>query len=428
MKTSFNYLLLLCGAVSIIFSSCSASMKLSKIRSKSLNSSLSLPSEKELQRYGGQSRVQKADEDGLFALRTVRDSITGETMGSEDLDAAIIIARFRNTAERHGLVNFDFMIVASDSLQDPSWQLRFFPMVHFDNDSIPLAPVYLTGYDFRRSQLRAYGRYEDYMNGIRRDSSFFVDRIQSEAFSQRFPVCDLSESELEKHFRRNWLVQYNAHKVARQESVRKKLLTNPLAGSEIRDDATGKPKAQRFVYVYTQSIPSRRNLSKFTLTIRTQIYDGKKVIYHFPVSSPITYYVSSLSTLLDRNLLETHPDDTTYSAGIKALSEREWERALELLAPYEDYNTALAYLSLEYNATASNLLESLPYESAGIHYLLALAYSRRGLEAQAVEQLKKAVQMEPSYKYRGNLDPEIASIINKFSLFKEDDYSIDNFL
>ena len=119
MKTSFNYLLLLCGAVSIIFSSCSASMKLSKIRSKSLNSSLSLPSEKELQRYGGQSRVQKADEDGLFALRTVRDSITGETMGSEDLDAAIIIARFRNTAERHGLVNFDFMIVASDSLKDP---------------------------------------------------------------------------------------------------------------------------------------------------------------------------------------------------------------------------------------------------------------------------------------------------------------------
>mgnify|MGYP004576896137 FL=1 len=99
-----------------------------------------------------------------------------------------------------------------------------------------------------------------------------------------------------------------------------------------------------------------------------------------------------------------------------------------MLAPYEDYNSALAYLSLEYNATASTLLESLPYESAAKHYLLALAYSRRGLEEQSVEQIKKAVQMEPSYKYRGNLDPEIASIINKYSLFKEDDYSIDNFL
>ena len=324
MKTS---LIFLCGVVPLVLSSCSASLKLSKIRSESLNSSLSLPSEKELQRYGGQSRIQKADEDGLFALRTVRDSITGETIGSEDLDAAIIIARFRNTAERHGFVNFDFMIVASDSLQDPSWQLRFFPIVHFDNDSIPLAPVYLTGYDFRRSQLRSYDRYEDYVNGIRRDSSFFVDHTQSDAFSQRFPVSDLSKEELDNHFRRPWLIQYNAHKVAKRESVRKKLLTKPLAGAEVRADATGESKVQRFIYVYSQSIPSRRNLSKFTLTIRTLIHDGKKVIYNFPVSSPITYYVSSLSSLLDRNLLETHPDDTTYSAGVKALSEREWERA-----------------------------------------------------------------------------------------------------
>ena len=86
--------------------------------------------------------------------------------------------------------------------------------------------------------------------------------------------------------------------------------------------------------------------------------------------------------------------------------------------PYADFNTAVAYLALDYNATAAAILESLP-SSAAVDYMLALSYSRRGRETEAVERLLKAVSEEPSYKYRGNLDPEIAAIIRKYALFED---------
>ena len=44
------------------------------------------------------------------------------------------------------------------------------------------------------------------------------------------------------------------------------------------------------------------------------------------------------------------------------------------------------------------------------------------MEGQAVEQLCRAVELEPTYRHRGNLDPEIASLINKYDLFEEEEY------
>lgn len=423
MKSSSILMTVLVGSVIVSGAvSCSTSVKISRIQSKGLNSTLTLPSEKELSRYAGEARSQSADSDGLYAMKVSRDEETGESMASEDLEAAVIVARFRNTAERRGMVNFDFMIVASDSLQDPSWQLRFYPTVYYDTDSLNLAPVYLSGADFRAAQLRAYTRYNDYLEGIRRDSLNFIDSRQRNAFNERFPQRPLSESDVDKHFERPLLIRYNAYKSSRKDAVREKLITAPLAGSEVRRDTTAAHSDERFIYLYRQSIPSRRSLHKFTLRVRTQIFDGKKVIYSFPASLPITYYVSSLSSLVDNGLASNHAGDSLYTKGVRALRDRNWEEALEALAPYEDYNSALAYVSLEYNATACGVLEGCGYEAANVCYLKALAYSRRGLEEQAVEQLCRAVELEPTYRHRGNLDPEIASLINKYALFEEEEY------
>ena len=185
MKSSSILMTVLMGSVIVSGAvSCSTSVKLSQIQSEGLNSTLTLPSEKELSRYGGEARSQSADSDGLYAMKVSRDEETGESMASEDLEAAVIVARFRNTAERRGMVNFDFMIVASDSLQDPSWQLRFYPTVYYDTDSLNLAPVYLSGADFRAAQLRAYTRYNDFLEGIRRDSLNFIDGRQRKRCGQ----------------------------------------------------------------------------------------------------------------------------------------------------------------------------------------------------------------------------------------------------
>lgn len=413
----FNLLMLTAAVLSVACASQScASLKIRKIQQNNVSPSLTLPSEQELERYGGEGRIQQADNDGLFAMKTYTDRETGESMGSEDLDPAVIVARFRNTAERKGMVKFDFMIVAKDSLRDPSWQLRFYPVVYFDKrDSLTLAPIYLTGEDFRKAQVKAYRRYESYLKSLSRDSLYFVDRSQTSAFSQRFPDADAAM--VNKHFARPWLVKINARRVAQKEEKRNRMITIPFAGNEVRRDSVATGQGN-FIYLYRQTIPSGRNTKKFELRVRSEIIDGSGKAHSLRCTEPITYYVSSLSSLVNENLCETMKSDTCYIHGINLLRERNWEEALERLAPYEDYHSALAYLALEYNATAAGILEKLPETALG-DYLLALSYSRRSLDDDATEMLQKAVALQPSLQYRANLDPEAAALISRHHLFED---------
>ena len=418
MKASFLTGCVLGGVILSGAVSCSSALKLKSIRGGDVNTSLHLPSDSEIRRYGGSQRHQEADADGLYAMRTRRDTVSGEVTASEDLDAAVIVARFRNVAERRGEVNFDFLIVASDSLQDPSWQLRFFPVVRFEGgDSLALAPVYLTGKDFRAAQQRGYDLYDGYLASVARDSSRFIDHTQAEGFRQRFPSAGKDAAE---HFRRPWMEKYNGYKLSFKDDLERRLIRVPRADGSVRRDSTARG-VEQFVYLYHQRLESGRSMSKFYLSVTTQIHDGREIIWSSRPSQSITYYVSSLSSLVDSDLARVNGRDSLYLRGVEHLRGREWEQALELLAPYEDYNAALAYLALEYNATSSLILENLPVRTAASHYLLAIAYSRRGMEAEAVEELKQAVAGEYSYRYRGNLDPEIAPAMEKYDLFSEEE-------
>lgn len=416
----FKNLLLTAAVLSVACASQScASAKLRRITRNDVNPSLTLPSEKELERYGGESRQQKADGDGLYAMKTCTDKDTGETMGSEDLDPAVIVARFRNTAERRGKVNFDFMIIAKDSLQDPSWQIRFHPVVYYSKtDTLALPPVYLTGADFRNAQLKAVRRYDAYLKRLSRDSLHFVDRSQTSAFVERFPDTAVDKAKIDRHFARPWLVKVNAKRVALKDKVRDKMIAVPLSGEEVRRDSVSSGTGN-FVYLYRQSIPSGRNTKKFELRVRSEIVDGNGKAHALKQTDPITFYISSLSSLVDESISESRKSDSLYTKGLLLLSERRWEEALAILAPYEDYHSALAYIALEYNATAADILKKLPETPLG-DYLLALSYSRRGLEDEATASLTKAVELQPSLRYRANLDPEIAALTARNHLFEND--------
>jgi tetratricopeptide (TPR) repeat protein len=101
--------------------------------------------------------------------------------------------------------------------------------------------------------------------------------------------------------------------------------------------------------------------------------------------------------------------------GLQALRDREYERAVTLLRPYKDYNTAVAYCALDYNASALDILEPLE-RSDKVLYLLAILYSRRGDDRSAVENYLKACRLNPAFVHRGNLDPEISSLIRRYGL------------
>lgn len=119
-----------------------------------------------------------------------------------------------------------------------------------------------------------------------------------------------------------------------------------------------------------------------------------------------------------KDTLHTNALDTAYMRGIQALIDHDYETAVTILRPYKDFNAAIALCSMDYNASARSILEGLP-PSAPVCYLLAVLYAREGNDTQAVRSYIAACRQDRSLIHRGNLDPEISSIIKRYGLEAE---------
>ena len=70
------------------------------------------------------------------------------------------------------------------------------------------------------------------------------------------------------------------------------------------------------------------------------------------------------------------------------------------------------------NRSALDCLEK-EEETADVLYLKAILLSRFARDEEACDCYKRACEMDGSYVFRGNLDPEITLLIKKFGLNKE---------
>ena len=86
------------------------------------------------------------------------------------------------------------------------------------------------------------------------------------------------------------------------------------------------------------------------------------------------------------------------------------ELILDCLKYYDDYNTALTYLLMDYNRSALNILKKLK-KDAERDYLLAISYSRLGDTEKAREFLGSAIKQDEKFKYRYKLDPECSGLL-----------------
>ena len=118
---------------------------------------------------------------------------------------------------------------------------------------------------------------------------------------------------------------------------------------------------------------------------------------------------------LQKDTIHTTVVDTVYMRGLQAIRDREYEQAVTLLRPYKDFNTAVAFCAMDYNASALEVLEPMD-RTDKVLYLLAILYSRKGDDRKAVENYLKACRLNPSFIHRGNLDPEIADLIRRYGL------------
>ena len=123
---------------------------------------------------------------------------------------------------------------------------------------------------------------------------------------------------------------------------------------------------------------------------------------------------------MKQDTVYTNEPDMTYAQGVEYLEKRKYAQALEILRPYEDMNTGIAYMSLGYDKAALRIFEKLP-QSADIKYMQAVLQARLGNEKQAIQLLSAAVDMNAQMKFRANLDPELSILMKKYNFFKEED-------
>ena len=116
-----------------------------------------------------------------------------------------------------------------------------------------------------------------------------------------------------------------------------------------------------------------------------------------------------------KDTVHTTEPDTVYLAGVNALKNMDYEKAVTLLRPYRDYNAALACAAMDYNATALDIISGLEM-TPRVNYLLAIIHSRRGEYNEAVKCYLDACRADGSFVHRGNLDPEISELIRKYGL------------
>ncbi|MBP3257973.1 MAG: hypothetical protein J6M23_08285 [Bacteroidales bacterium] len=594
----------------------------------------------------------------VLIMKAVRDEASGEMVAHEVLDAAVITARFRNVAERHGRIDLRFEVIVPPEMQDTKWQLRFYPDMFILQDSIRLEPVIITGEEYRRNQLRGYEQYEKWLAGIISDTTRFIDLRNLEIFIKRnLPelhrfkndtsyVSDmefetrygLNEQQIVDHYTDKFAKRRNEDMKGQRGNMFRKYVKAPIVTEGIRVDSVIRNTNNELVYHYTQTISTRPKLKKVDIVLSGDIYEGPQRIYTMDRSKPLTFYISSVSAFTDNterymtktisrraaantacyvdfpvgkynvvpglgnngeelsrirgNILEllhnqtfdidsiviaasaspegsrqandvlskhraeavadyfdrfirhyrdsvkrdermnsfavmvdehgrehvghstdassSIPDiqfhsrsngenwemlnllvdtdtvltadnkkafiklleisdvdarektlsqepyyhymreslyprlrtvrfdfhlhrkgmiqetvettelDTVYMKGVELLKDRDYEQALKYLKDYKDFNTAIAYVSLDYNASAMAILKDLE-KTAPVNYMLALLYARNDDDQNAVQHYLASCKQDHSYVFRGNLDPEIYVLIQRYGLNKQDE-------
>ena len=554
--------------------------------------------------------------DGPLIMKAIKDTETGEMVATDVIRASKVVARFRNVAERAGYVSICFDVTVPQEMASSKWQLKIFPFMRMQNDRYALEPVYITGEQYRKQQLRGYERYRLFLSSIITDPEDFVRIGQLEIFLQRHfpdtyamktdstyisdPVAEnlfgVTQRDAFEHYRRNLRWRMNERRKERKDEMFSRYVKDPIPSEGVRLDTVLLMSDGDFVYRYTHTFRSRPRLKKVMVSLEGKLYEDGDCIVDLPFPDELTFYISSLSsltedlqkykmfirqrtvhdhtkalidfehgsseidtalgdnaselrrvreciddvlareeyaldslvivascspegsftlnsklsaarsesvrryigqyvpehwkdslktsalpenwdhllllvendTVLSRDVRRTitarvremkgGPDeveawmsglpeykylrekvypklrnvrfdfhlhrvgmvqdtvvttelDTVYMDGLQALKELDYRKAVTLLRPYDDYNSALAFVCADYNHSALDVLDRLDLNDPRVCYLKAMVLARLGQYEEALKYFNLAVAHAPSMEHRANLDPEMYEIV-----------------
>ena len=601
--------------------SCTSARVMQRIRSGEVRMDISVPDEKPLD--DGTDREVKIDSirsdlsDGPIIMNAIRDSETGEMVATDVINASTVVARFRNVAERGGYVSISFDVTVPAEMASSQWQLKLYPFMRIQKDTLGLEPVFITGEGYRKGQLRGYQRYREFISSIITDTTDLVRVGQLEIFLERHypetyamkndtslisdPVArnlfGVTQYDALRHYTRHMRVWVNERRKSRRGLMYGRYVRDPIITEGIRLDTVLAAAGGDFIYRYMHTFRSRPGLKKVMVNLTGEIFEAGECLQSLPFPEELTFYISSLSTMADmtpkyrmkvlertvydntkalidfakgshvidtsladnaselarvvrciedvvsrreyvldslivtascspegsyqhnsrlaaarsesvrdyiwehvpqewrdsvrtshvpenweqlklivvhdtvlgeasrRKILSAADDlrkpdeaegrlslmpeyrylrekvypqlrsvsfdfhlhragmqkdtvhttelDTAYMAGLAALENLDYRKAVEVLRPYRDYNSALAFMAADYNHSALDVLEELDDRDSRVCYLKALILSRLGVHDEAMKYFELALTYDPYLEYRANLDPEMSALVNE---------------
>ncbi len=303
--------------------SCTSYRKMQKIRSGEVEVGLSVPGD-EVKDESEDKEVQIDSirgtlSDGPIIMNAIRDSETGEMVATDVITASKVVARFRNVAERAGYVSIGFDVTVPAAMSDSEWQLKIRPRMMIQEDTLGLDPVYITGKGYRDAQLKGYQRYRAFLASIITDTTDLIRMGQLEIFLERhFPetyamktdsslVSDpaaanlfgVTQREALTHYTRHLKVWRNERRKGMRDRMYRKYVKDPIVTEGIRLDTVLTSSDGDFIYRYVHTFRSRPKLKKVMVTLDGSLYERGECIYTLPFPDELTFYISSLSTLLD---------------------------------------------------------------------------------------------------------------------------------
>ena len=115
---------------------------------------------------------------------------------------------------------------------------------------------------------------------------------------------------------------------------------------------------------------------------------------------------------MQKDTIHTTELDTLYMAGVEAIRQLDYKRAVTLLRPYDDYNSALAFMSADYNHSALDVLGRLDDKDPKVCYLMAMVLIRLEQFAEARKYFELCLAYDPYMRHRANLDPEMYKLVS----------------
>lgn len=310
--------------MALVLVSCSSTYRMDGIRRGMVTMGLSVPQDMQPERDTVESikvdSIKGTMSDGPIIMNAIRDTDTGEMVATDVISASKVTARFRNVAERLGYVSIEFDISVPPGMSDSNWKLKIFPVMMIASDTTVLDPLFITGKNYRARQMRGYQRYRNFIASIISDTTDFIRVAQLEIFLKRnFPqtykmktdssfvsepqamdLFGVTQEEALRHYTRQLMVRRNESRKARKSRMYAKYVRDPIVKEGIRLDTVLVSDQGEFTYRYVHTFRSRPKLKKVVVTLNGELYENGEKRFDLPFDEPLTYYISSLSSLADK--------------------------------------------------------------------------------------------------------------------------------